>query len=206
MIPAIDMNELKIFRELSEYEHIPIIRRDTEEYLKKLIIKIKPEKILEYGTAMGYSGIILALNSDAEIYSIENDSFSFETAKHNISEMSLTERIHLIKGDAVEETEKLKKSGVTAFNLIFIDAAKSHYKRFMKAAKSVSKKGTYILSDDIWQRGLTMTDPKEVSRKHRTSMMGMKEYLRIITTDPLLKTEILDIGDGLAVSRYIDRI
>ena len=192
------------FRVLAELDHIPIIRRDTEAYIEKLIRKKRIKRVLEYGTAIGYSaaffeGIIGSIN----ICSVERDPYAFDAAKHNIKVLGKEERIKLFLGDALKITDEIHKASGGEFDLIFIDGGKSHYLELVKEAMKLCKLGGYILSDDIWQRGLTKMNPNDAKRKHRTSMRNMQEYLEYVTTAPELRTELLDIGDGLAVSELI---
>lgn len=194
------------FRHIAGEDHIPVIRKDTEEYLGKLIIQKKPKRILEYGTAIGYSALFFAkASSDVEVYSVEKDEYAFEIARKNIERFNERERIHLLLGDALKSTDKIIELSGGNLDLIFIDGGKSHYLELIKEAMKLCKVGGYILSDDIWQRGLTKMNPESVARKHRTSMRNMQEYLEYIKNTPELETEILDIGDGLAVSKYLGK-
>ena len=113
--------------------------------------------------------------------------------------------MHLFLGDALKCTDRITEFSGGDFDLIFIDGGKSHYLELIKEAMKLCKVGGYILSDDIWQRGLTKMNPESVARKHRTSMRNMQEYLEYIKNTPELETEILDIGDGLAVSKYLGK-
>ena len=194
------------FRNLAERDHIPIIRKDTEEYLEKLILKKKPKKLLEYGTAIGYSALFFAkVYSDLEVYSVEKDEYAFEIANRNIKRLEEGGRVYLFLGDALKCTDRITEFSGGDFDLIFIDGGKSHYLELIKEAMKLCKVGGYILSDDIWQRGLTKMNPEIVARKHRTSMRNMQEYLEYIKNTPELETEILDIGDGLAISKYLGK-
>jgi len=192
------------FRTIAELDHIPIIRRDTEEFLARFISKNKSKRILEYGTAIGYSALRFSeMKGIKEIVSVEKDEYAFEIAKKNISLFETSKDIKLYKGDALKITNKLIEETGGSFDLIFIDGGKSHYLELIKEAMKLCEIGGYILSDDIWQRGLTKMNPLDVKRKHRTSMRNMQGYIEYLKTSPCFETEILDIGDGLAVSKYI---
>ena len=194
------------FRSLAEADHVPIIRRDTEEYLEKLIRKEKINNILEFGTAIGYSAAFFdAVSEKTRVCSVEKDEYAFEIAKHNLKSLGKEGKIQFILGDALRLTDTIKEMSGGEFDLVFIDGGKSHYLQLVKEAMQLCRIGGYILSDDIWQRGLTKINPLEAKRKHRTSMRNMQEYLEYITTAPELKTELLDIGDGLAISKYIGK-
>ena len=194
------------FRKLAEADHIPIIRRDTESYIAKVIRKEKIKLILEYGTAIGYSAAFFdGINEDTKVYSVEKDSYAFEAAKHNLKVLGREAKVELLLGDALTLTDGIKSISGGEFDLIFIDGGKSHYLDLVKEAMTLCKRGGIIMSDDIWQRGLTKMNPIEAKRKHRTSMRNMQEYLDYITTSAELDTELLDVGDGLAVSKYIGK-
>lgn len=196
--------QLNDLRSICEKEHVPIIRKDTEVFLKKFIRHIKPKKILELGTAVGYSAIFYAtVCPKAEIYTIERDLFAINSAKHNIGLAGLTNKIHILVGDCTEETRSLFNKGLGGFDFIFIDAGKSHYKDFLEAALTVCKKGGYIISDDVSQRGLVEISEEKVPKKHRTSMRRMRDYIEYIENHTSLETEFLEIGDGLTISKYI---
>ena len=192
------------FRRIAELDHIPIIRTDTEAYLADLIREEKIENVLEYGTAIGYSAAFFDnIESIKKVYSVEKDGYALEAAKHNLKTLGKNSGIELLSGDALKLTEIVKGMSGGKFDLIFIDGGKSHYLELVKEAMRLCKRGGYILSDDIWQRGLTKLNPLEAKRKHRTSMRNMQQYLDYITTAPELETTLLDIGDGLAVSKYL---
>ncbi|MBO4236134.1 MAG: class I SAM-dependent methyltransferase [Firmicutes bacterium] len=194
------------FRNIAEADHVPIIRRDTEEYLRRFISKNKIKHVLEYGTAIGYSAYFFSeICKCKAVFSVEKDEYAFEIAKRNLGMLDSLERIHLIKGDALRVTKMIIEESNAAFDLIFIDGGKSHYLELIQEAMKLCKVGGYILSDDIWQRGLTKMDPNAVARKHRTSMRNMQEYLEYICNTSELETEIFDVGDGLAESKYIGR-
>ena len=196
--------ELHELRKLSEENYIPIIRRDTEEYLFDLIKRIKPQRILEIGTAVGYSALFFKLACPkAEVYSIERDPYVYEIALSNINKIGDTRDVNVLLGDGIKVLDKMIAENVDKFDLIFIDAGKSHYKEFMDRAIKLSRIGTYILSDDIMQRGEALEKVESLKRKHRTNSRNMIEYIDYLENLKTIKTQFLSIGDGLAVSHYI---
>ena len=196
--------ELHELRKLSEENYIPIIRRDTEEYLFDLIKRIKPQRILEIGTAVGYSALFFKLACPkAEVYSIERDPYVYEIALSNINKIGDTRDVNVLLGDGINVLDKMIAENVDKFDLIFIDAGKSHYKEFMDRAIKLSRIGTYILSDDIMQRGEALEKVESLKRKHRTNSRNMIEYIDYLENLKTIKTQFLSIGDGLAVSHYI---
>ena len=196
-----DDNDLCTLRRISELNHIPIIRRDTELFLSELIGYYKPRRILEIGTAIGYSALFFGIKApDSVVYSIEKDRFVAAAAKHNINTYGAAQNIHLFIGDGTKVLDKLIKENVEPFDLIFIDAGKSHYIEFFERALKLSKTSTMILSDDISQRGGLELKNTAIPRKHRTSIRNMQEFIKYLNEREDLENHFTDIGDGLAIS------
>lgn len=180
-------------------EHIPIIMDDTLEVIKDILIKEKPERILELGTATGYSSICFSdiLNNDVYIDTIELDETRANVAIENIKELGLEENINVIKGNAVEVLPTLNEK----YDLFFIDAAKGKYPIFLKESIRLSHKGSIILADNILYKGYVMSDYNK--HKQRTAVTHLREYIKIVTENENLETKILEVGDGLAVSKVL---
>lgn len=188
-------------------EHIPIIMDDTLEVIKDILIKEKPTRILELGTATGYSAIcfakILLENCNGEycspvlIDTIELDETRVNEAIYNVKQLGLEKNINVIKGNAVEILPTLNEK----YDLFFIDAAKGKYPIFLKEALRLSHKGSIILADNILYKGYVMSDYNK--HKQRTAVRNLREYIKESTEDEKLETKILDIGDGLAISRLL---
>lgn len=198
------LNEsLRTFREIGEHDRIPIILKETEQILTTLLALKQPKRILEIGTAIGYSAAFFAYSCpQAEIYTIDNDEICMRAARQNLQAAGVSERVHLRFGDGQEQIEKLRDEGIRDFDLVFIDAAKSHYRRFCESAAEVCSDGALILSDNILIHGLTVSEDRDPRKKHRTHMRKMREYLDFLCTDPRFTTSLLAEGDGLAVSIY----
>lgn len=195
--------ELEALRAVGEADRVPIILRETEMYLNTLLPLAAPAKILEIGTAIGYSALYYGEKCpDAEIYTIEKDENMMQAARHNIAAFGKEAQIHSLFGDGQEQIEKLRDQGVCGFDFVFIDAAKSHYKRFLDAALSVCAPGAVIVSDNILQRAMTASDQYDPNQKHKTNIRKMREYVDYISFDPTLDTSLLAVGDGLAVTIY----
>lgn len=196
-------DELMALRLMAEEEYIPVIRRDTEMFLTSLLCVRKPKKILEIGTSIGYSAMYFSrICEDAQIYTIEKEEDILQIAKVNIEKFGISDRVHFLLGDGQEQCHKLADKGIDGFDFVLIDAAKSHYKRFIDAAIEICADDAIIISDDIWQRGVTVSEEYDKKAKHRTNGRRMNEYLEFITHVPYLDTSLLDIGDGLAFSVY----
>lgn len=198
--------DLARLRAYGEEHNVPIILKETELYLNTLLEMYKPKKILEIGTAIGYSSIYFAsVCEDAEIYTIEKDEEVSKQAEANIQDFGLQSRITCLVGDGEEQIEELYRRGICDFDFVFIDAAKSHYTRFLQSSLSVCKVGAVILSDNIMQHGMTVYYDIEKYRKHRTNVRKMREYLDFVCSDKRLNTSLMAIGDGVALSIYKEK-
>ena len=186
-------------------EHIPIIMDDTLEVIKKILKEEKPVRILEIGTATGYSSICFAtilLNNSIDeksssilIDTIELDETRANEAIKNIKEMKLENTINVFIGNAVEILPTFNKK----YDIIFIDAAKGKYPAFLKEAIRLSHKNSIILADNILYKGYVMSDYNK--HKQRTAVTHLREYIKEVTENKKLETKILEVGDGLAISK-----
>ena len=179
-------------------DKIPIIMDDTLQEIEKTLKKCPPKNILEIGTAVGYSAICFTkfLDEKGKIDTIERDVERVETAKQNIKEMDLEDKINIYVGDAVEILPTLNKK----YDMVFIDAAKGKYPFFLKEAlRMLSAEGT-IFADNILYKGYVMSDYNK--HKQRTAVRNLREYIAEVTQNPNLETEILEVGDGLAITRF----
>ena len=193
------MSSIEEIKQKALDEHIPIIMDDTLEVIKEILLKERPKRILELGTATGYSSICFSniLNNEVYIDTIELDIERAKEAIDNIKQMGLEENIKVIIGNAVDILPTLKEK----YDIFFIDAAKGKYPIFLKEAIRLSKKGSIILADNILYKGYVMSDYNK--HKQRTAVRNLREYIKESTEDKNLETEILEIGDGLAVSRML---
>ncbi len=192
-----NINNLKIIKEKALSEHIPIIMDDTLEYIYELYNDKKISSILEIGTAVGYSAICFTkfLSDDGIIDTIERDKQRIEEAKLNIKKAEVEKQINIISGDAVEILPTINKK----YDMVFIDAAKGKYPIFLEHALRLLKNDGIILADNILYKGYVMSDYNK--HKQRTAVRNLREYIKETTEDPNLITEILEIGDGLAISK-----
>ena len=188
---------LKEIKQKALSDHIPIIMDDTLLEIEKRMQEKKPTKILEIGTAVGYSAICFSefLGDNGKIDTIERDEERVKEAIENISQMELEDKINIIVGDAVEILPTLNEK----YDMIFIDAAKGKYPFFLKEAlRLLSDNGT-IFADNVLYKGYVMSDYNK--HKQRTAVRNLREYIQEVTQNPDLETEILEVGDGLAVSK-----
>ena len=189
--------QLTTIKEKALENHIPIIMDDTLEYIYELYRNKSISSILEIGTAVGYSAICFTeiLKEDGFIDTIERDESRIIEAKQNIILAEVEDKINIISGDAVEILPTINKK----YDMVFIDAAKGKYPFFLKEALRMLKDDGIILADNILYKGYVMSDYNK--HKQRTAVRNLREYIKEITENPNLETEILEIGDGLAVTK-----
>lgn len=193
------MNKIKLkeIKEKALENHVPIIMDDTLEYIYKLYENNPIGSILEIGTAVGYSAICFTeiLKENGFIDTIERDEARIIEAKENIKKAEVEEKINIFEGDAVEILPTINKK----YDMVFIDAAKGKYPFFLKEALRMLNDDGIILADNILYKGYVMSDYNK--HKQRTAVRNLREYIKEVTENPNLETEILEIGDGLAVSK-----
>jgi len=192
-------DELKSLREQAESDGIPIILKSSEMFLLNIVNMKKPKNILELGTAVGYSTACFAIKGEGcKITSIDLNEEMHKKAKHNLKALNLLDRVTLLSGDA-EDVIRKELSG-QKFDFVFIDAAKSHYRRFFDAAIEVCEKGAFIISDDVLLKGGTASKLYIKSRRHMTNIRNMREYLEYISSLDYAETSIVPVGAGFAVT------
>ena len=190
--------ELKKIKEYALERHIPIIMDDTLEIIDGILKDIKPKRILEIGTAVGYSAMCFSryLDENGTIDTIERDHERREEAKENIIKVGVEDKINILEGDAVEILPNLNEN----YDVVFIDAAKGKYPFFLEQAKRMLNNGGIIFADNILYKGYVMSDYNK--HKQRTAVRNLREYIKEVTEDENCTTEILEVGDGLAISRF----
>ena len=191
--------ELEKIKQKALEEHIPIIMDDTLEVVDRILKEVQPKRILEIGTAVGYSAMCFSefLADDGKIDTIERDEERIAEAKVNIKNVGVEDKINIYEGDAVEILPTLNDK----YDVVFIDAAKGKYPFFLKEALRMIKPTGVILADNILYKGYVMSDYNK--HKQRTAVRNLREYIKEVTENPNIETEILEVGDGLAVSKII---
>ena len=189
--------ELEKIKEKALEDHIPIIMDDTLSVIEKYLKNKKPKRILEIGTAVGYSAMCFSdfLDEDGIIDTIERDEERVKEAKINIEKVGVKEKINIYEGDAVEILPTLNEK----YDAVFIDAAKGKYPFFLKEALRMIKEDGVIFADNILYKGYVMSDYNK--HKQRTAVRNLREYIKEVSENPNLETEILEVGDGLAISK-----
>lgn len=189
--------ELEKIKQKALEEHIPIIMDDTLEVIEKQLKEKPPKRILEIGAAVGYSAMCFSdfLADGGKIDTIERDEERIKEAKINFKNVGVEEKIKLYEGDAVEILPTLNEK----YDMVFIDAAKGKYPFFLKEALRMINKNGIIFADNILYKGYVMSDYNK--HKQRTAVRNLREYIKEVSESPNLETEILEVGDGLAISR-----
>ena len=180
--------------------YVPIIRKEMQSFLKLLLAMQKPMRILEVGTAVGFSAILMAqyAPADCKIVTIENYEKRIPVAKENFKRAGKDEQITLLEGDAMQILPTLSGE----FDMIFMDAAKGQYINFMPDILRLLKSGGVLVSDNVLQDGDIIESRFAVTRRNRTIHKRMREYLYELTHDEHLVTAVLPIGDGVTVSTW----
>ena len=181
--------------------YVPIIRKEMQSFLKLLLAMQKPKRILEVGTAVGFSAILMAEYNpyDCEIVTIENYEKRIPIARENFVRAGKENQITLIEGDATEVLKTLDEP----FDMIFMDAAKGQYINFMPDILRLLKKDGVLVSDNVLQDGDIIESHFVVTRRNRTIHKRMREYLYELTHREDLVTAVLPIGDGITVSTKV---
>ena len=179
-------------------DRVPIIRREMQSFLKVLLQIKKPTKILEVGTAVGFSALLMAKYTpeDTRIVTIEKYEKRIPVAKANFQAAGMDHRITLLEGDALEILREMEDS----FDFIFMDAAKGQYIHFYPEVMRLLAPEGILVSDNVLQEGDLIESHFAVERRYRTIYKRMLEYLYVLKHDERLETSILPVGDGAAVS------
>ena len=189
---------LEGLRAFAKENDVPIVRRETESFLRTMCVLAKPGSVLEIGTAIAYSTSVFAEYCDC-VVTMENYEKRIALAKENIRASGNEEKITLMCGDAGESLEKLAAAG-RKFDLIFLDAAKGQYLAWLPDIKSLMHEGSALIADNVLQENSVMESRFTVARRDRTTHERMREFLYQIKHDPALVTSILPVGDGVSLS------
>lgn len=189
-----------IIKDLEDYavkNNVPIVREETARLIEFMVTTKRPKRILELGTAIGYSSILMAttLNNNVKITTIERDKDMVEIARANIKKAKLENNISVIEGDCLSILEKLNEE----FDMIFIDAGHGHYCEFLPHCLRVLSKDGMIMADNVLFRGMVACNELMVRRKI-TIVKRMRKYLEMVSQDENLITTVLPMGDGIALT------
>lgn len=190
--------ELDKLEQFSLETNVPIIRKEMQTLIKFLLATTKPKRVLEVGTAIGFSAILMSDNlpADSHITTIEKYDKRIPVAKENFEKFKVSEKITLLEGDACEILQELEGQ----FDFIFMDAAKGQYINFFPEIMRLLAPGGILLSDNVMQDGDILESKFAVERRNRTIYKRMRDYLYELTHNELLTTVILPVGDGVTIS------
>ena len=186
---------LNNLRAEAEQNHVPIILRDTEGLLKTLLMIKKPARVLEIGTAVGYSSCVFTDTCDCNVTTVELDDSVADTAEANIERLGFADKITVLRGDAAEV---LKNIETNDFDFVFIDAAKSHYRQFWDLILPHCAEDAVIVCDNVLQKGMTASDEFDTRKRYKTSIRKMRDFLEYITVN--FDTCVLPVGDGVSIT------
>lgn len=191
------LHELRLF---AENHNVPIVQPEVARLLTVLGNMRKPGRILDVGTAIGYSAILFSMiiKPGGKVDTIDRSESMAEIAKENIRKAGFHETVNVIIGDALEILKCLDKK----YDMIFLDAAKGQYPDFLPECRRLLNTGGLLISDNVLYKGMVACDDLIVRRK-RTIVKRMRDYLNTLCNDPALDTAILSMGDGVAVSYKI---
>ena len=184
-------------------DEVPIVRKATQNLLKFLLAMQKPKKILEVGTAVGFSALLMSEYAprDCHITTIEKYEKRIPIAKTNFAKAGKEDKITLLEGDATEILKGLEDS----YDFIFMDAAKGQYINFFPEILRLTATGGLIVSDNVLQDGDILQSRYAVTRRNRTIHTRMRDYLYELTHNEQLETTIMPVGDGMTLSIRIDK-
>ena len=199
---AVNKQELAIIKEKALEDHIPIIMDDTLAVIEEELKLFKPKRILEIGTAVGYSAICFSefLAENGKIDTIEREEERVVVAKKNIKRAQVEDKINIIQGDAVEILPTLNE----VYDMVFIDASKGKYPFFLKEALRMLAPNGIIFADNVLYKGYVLSDYNK--HKQRTAVRNLREFLRELNElqeNKQFDIKVLEVGDGLAIARRI---
>ncbi|MBP3339003.1 MAG: O-methyltransferase [Lachnospiraceae bacterium] len=178
--------------------YVPIIRKEMESFLRVMLTIKQPKRILELGTAIGYSAILMSeyMPKECVIDTIENYEKRIPIAKANFERAGVSNRINLYEGDAMEIMPTLKHK----YDFVFMDAAKAQYIYFLPLLKDLMEDGAILITDNVLQDGDIIESRFGVTRRNRTIHSRMREYMYEIKNSKDFETTIVPIGDGITLS------
>jgi len=200
IISPVNSKAIEEIRAEAKRNYIPIIKRDTENFLKFILKMQNPGSILEIGCAVGYSAAVMLENSDADIVTVEKMPERVEEAKRNIKYADFESRASILEGDAGEILKSLADKG-EKFDFIFMDAAKAQYITWLPVVKKLLKESGMIFSDNCLQEGDLAESSFAIRKRDKTIHKRMREYIYLLLHDETLESWIFSIGDGVLLSR-----
>lgn len=193
-------SERENFKELVDYaetNRVPIVSQDVARFIELLLKIIKPKNILEIGSAIGYSSLIMSKASDANILTIEKDEETFKVLKENLKKYDTDNKIKAINDDAINTLKSMDKE--EKFDFCFIDANKSQYEEYLNLVYDLTRDNALILIDNILFRGYVAKD--EDNKRYRTIIKNLKKFIEDVKSDRRFTASLLTVHDGLLLLR-----
>ncbi|CCZ55638.1 o-methyltransferase family 3 [Clostridium sp. CAG:1219] len=196
------MNKEEILSKIKEealLNHVPILMDESMNLIEVILKLKKPNKILEVGSAVGYSAICFSkylTGENSKIRTIELNEERFRVAVSNINKMQLEDKIEIINADATKYLATIPDD--EKYDVCFIDAAKGQYNVFLEQALRLTKSGGIIIADNVLWKGRVLGEYNE--HRHRTAVTRLRTYLKTISENDKLESKVFNIGDGVAVS------
>ena len=189
-------------KEIEKYgrdNKIPILLDESLEYIENILKEAKPKRVLEIGTAIGFSAICFSkfLAEDGRIDTIEIESLRVEQANENIQKVGVQDKIRVLEGDALDILPYLQEK----YDIVFIDAAKGKYNEFFEHALRLTQSGSIIIADNVLYKGYVLSDYNK--HKQRTAVNKLREFIDMVLNDPKLDAKLVEIGDGLIIAKVI---
>ncbi|MDP4177520.1 MAG: O-methyltransferase [Bacillota bacterium] len=188
---------LKEMEDYAKENNVPIVQKEVAKFIELMVNNKRPCKILELGTAIGYSAILMSMSAgnNCKVTTIERDENMIEIAGRNINKYGFSDKINILKGDCLEVLEKINDE----YDIIFMDAGKGHYNHFLPHCLRILKNDGMIIADNVLFRGM-VASRELLQRRKITIVKRMKSYLEMISNDEKLMTSIIPMGDGIAVT------
>ncbi len=191
-----------MFEEIEIYakeNFIPIIRPKSRQILMDEVKKASPSKILEIGSAIGYSGLCILFASSASLVTIEKDEGRAAMARQNFERYNVTERVQLINDDALKVLTNLAEEG-SQFDFVFLDGPKGQYHKYLPLLTKLLVKGGTLFADNVSVMGLVdSTEP--IAHKHRTMVVNMRKFLSDVSSSTQFESQILKVEDGILIAK-----
>ena len=189
------IQELQDLEHYAKENYVPIVMKDAARFLGFMIAANKPRTILELGTAIGYSALVMAMHGEGQITSVEREESMRELALDNIKKKGYEDRIQVVLDDCAAFLRKSE----AMYDFIFMDAGKSHYREYLDLSLPRLSEDGMILCDNVLYKGLVAEE--EVARKHRTNIVNLKEFIRYVHEREDLVVSLLSISDGMLLIR-----
>jgi len=196
---VLNEDKLQAIKDYAKENHVPILQDASLELIETVLEIKKPSRMLEIGTAIGYSALCFSkhLSESGRIITVELNEDTANIARKNITELGKQDVITVENSDGEIKMQELVNAS-EIFDVIFIDAAKGQYMKYLDLALKLSKSGSIIIADNVLFKGRVLGGYNE--HKHRTAVTRLREYIKSVTENPILQTCVLDVGDGVAIS------